>query len=267
MFISFRLCLFIIKLYSQKNIFKYIKKKHGKDIYNIIRSFKNLKTKYEKTKLDIQCIKLCKQEQLLPTFATIKLSIQTKNNKLKEHIGRIIMEHELERKHHEKKQLKKEIKSISIQLKMSLSMIIYSVLLNKINIAIRSRMKVIKLRHNKKICNLRKKHGIGKLSYNKIPKNTIHNFSTYDLTKDEIQALSYGLDQHVPSNPERYKIDTNFEYFYQNILNDISDLPQHQQDHIKTKLRSTCETDHNTRTTNKYKNVIEKLSKNDAILL
>ena len=187
-------------------------------------------------------------------------SIQTKNNKLKERIGRIIMEHELERKHYEKKQLKKEIKSIRIQLKMSLSMIIYSVLLNKINIAMRSRMKVIKLRQNKKICNLPKKHGIDKLSYNKIPKNIIHNFSTYDLTKDEIQALSYGLDQHVPSNPERYKINTDFEYFYQNILNDISDLPQHQLDHIKTKLRSTCEKYHNARTTNKYKNVVEKLS-------
>ena len=77
-------------------------------------------------------------------------------------------------------------------------MIIYSVLLNKMNIAIRSRMKVIKLRHNKQICNLRKRHGIDKLSHNKIPKNIIHNFSTYDLTKDEIQALSYCLDQHVP---------------------------------------------------------------------
>ena len=173
----------------------------------------------------MQYIKLCKQERLLPTFTTIKLSIQTKNKTLKERIGRIIMEHELERKHNEKEQLKKEIKSISIQLKMSLSMIIYSVLLNKINIAIRSRMKVIKLRHNKKICSLRKKHGIDKLSYNKLSKNIIHNFSTYDLTKDEIQALSYGLDQHVPSNPERYKINTDFEYFYQNILNDISDLP------------------------------------------
>ena len=177
------------------------------------------------------------------------------------------MEHELERNYHENKQFKKEIKLMSIQLKRSLSMIIYSVLLNKINIAITSRMKVIKLHHNKKICNLRMKHGIDKLLYNKIPKNIIHNFSTYDLTKDEIQALSYGLDQHVPSNPERYKINTDFEYFYQNILNDISDLPQHQLDHIKTKLRSTCEKYHNTRTTNKCKNVIEKLSKNDAIII
>ena len=50
-------------------------------------------------------------------------------------------------------------------------------------------------------------------------------------------------------------------------MNDISDLPQHQLDHIKTKVRSTCEKYHNTRTANKYKNVIEKLSKNDAIII
>ena len=47
----------------------------------------------------------------------------------------------------------------------------------------------------------------------------------------------------------------------------MNDLPQHQLDHIKTKLRSTCEKYHNTRTKNKYKNVIEKLSKNVAIIV
>ena len=70
-----------------------------------MRSFESLKKQSEKTKLDIEYIKLCKQEHLLPfsrtvTFATVRLSIQTKNKKLKNRIGRIIMEHELESKHH-----------------------------------------------------------------------------------------------------------------------------------------------------------------------
>ena len=65
-----------------------------------MRSFESLKKQSEKTKLDIEHIKLCKQEHLLPTFATVRLSIQTKNKKLKNRIGRIIMEHELESKHH-----------------------------------------------------------------------------------------------------------------------------------------------------------------------
>ena len=71
MFVGFWLCLFIITLYSQKDIFKFIKRKHGKNIYNIWCSFESLKTKFEKTKLDIEYIKLCKQEHLLPTFATV----------------------------------------------------------------------------------------------------------------------------------------------------------------------------------------------------
>ena len=59
------------------------------------RSFESLKTKFEKTKLDIEYIRLCRKEHLLPTFATVQLSVQTKNNKLKNLIGRIIMRHEL----------------------------------------------------------------------------------------------------------------------------------------------------------------------------
>ena len=169
-------------------------------------------------------------------------------------------------KHHEKL-LRKEIKSLSIQLKMSLSLMVYSVLLHRIDIAIKSRVKVIKFRHNKKICNLRRRSSIDKLSKTRPPKKVIHNFSSHDLTEEEIQALSHGLDKHIPSNPDRYKIKTNFEYFYQNILNDISDLPQHRLDNIKTKLRSTCMKHHNSKTVNKYKKVIDWLSKYNNIII
>ena len=44
------------------------------------------------------------------------------------------MEHELKSRHHEKKLLRNEIKSLSTQLKMSLSLMVYSVLLNGIHI-------------------------------------------------------------------------------------------------------------------------------------
>ena len=77
---------------------------------------------------------------------------------------------------------------------------LYSALLNRINVSIRSTVKVIKLRHNKNICNLRKRHGIDKLSKTNSPKNVIHNSSLYDLLEEEVQALSHGLDQHLPSN-------------------------------------------------------------------
>ena len=52
--------------------------------------------KYEKNSLDIKFIKTCKQGSFLPTFNA--------NYVLKQRIGRIIMEDELQRKNQEKKE-------------------------------------------------------------------------------------------------------------------------------------------------------------------
>ena len=59
---------------------------------------------------------------------------------------------------------------------MSLLLKVFSVLLKRINIAIKTRVKVIRLRHNKKICNHCKRHSINKLSKSKSPNNRIRNF-------------------------------------------------------------------------------------------
>ena len=76
---SFWLLLFVIKLYSHIDIFKVIKRKHGKDIYTLVKSFEKIKTKYMKTILDITFLKKCKQEQLIPTFANERLSTKGPN--------------------------------------------------------------------------------------------------------------------------------------------------------------------------------------------
>lgn len=83
--------LLAITFYYQKGIFKYIKKKHGRNISDVLRLFKNLKTKYEKTLFDIAYIKWCKQKHLLPTFAQVHLSNKSANFTLKRRFGRIIM--------------------------------------------------------------------------------------------------------------------------------------------------------------------------------
>ena len=104
------LLLFVIKLYARNNIFKRIKKKHGQDILSHVRSLENLKTKYMKVQVDIKFIKLCKQENLIPTFASIELSLKHSNDKLKKCIARIVMETEIQNKHREKKSFKKKIR-------------------------------------------------------------------------------------------------------------------------------------------------------------
>ena len=128
---------------------------------------------------------------------------------------------------------------------------------------IKSRVKVIKLRHNKKIYNLCKQHGIDKLSETKPPKNT-QFFRHMTLQKRKFKL--YDTDQHIPSNPDRHKINTNFEYFYQNVLNDISDLLQHHLDNIKTKLRLTCLKYHNSKTAKNIKQLLTSYQKTTILL-
>ena len=72
-------------------------------------------------------------------------------------------------------------------------------------------------------------------------KNIRHNFSSYSLTKEEVEALSYGIDQHIPKYNDRNNINTEFELLFQNILNDIFNTAQETLTNIKTNLRSYCE--------------------------
>ena len=73
-----------------------------------------------------------------------------------------------------------------------------------------------------------------------VSKNTIHNFSSYTLSDDAIIALNYGLDQHIPYTINYNSINTEFELFYQNILRNISHIPEQNATHVKTKLQNTC---------------------------
>ena len=199
-------------MYARNSIFKYIKRKHGQDIVTLVRSYESLKTKYMKVQSDIKFIKSCKKENLIPTFAKVNLSIKNANRKLKLRKARIVMESEMENKHHGKKKLKKDIVLISNQLKIGLVVLLYNALLHQVNIAVRSRCKVISIRHQKKIINLIKNR---KNNYenNKpsLMKHMVHKFSLYALTEEEMTALAYGLDHHIPTNVNKNALFTEFE--------------------------------------------------------
>ena len=59
-----------------------------------------------KIEADISFIKACKAEQLILTFAKVKLSIKSANRKLQYKMARLVMEAELKDKHNSKKKLK-----------------------------------------------------------------------------------------------------------------------------------------------------------------
>ena len=80
-------------------------------------------------------------------------------------------------------------------------------------------------------------------------------------------ALSYELDQHIPYTGNYNSINTEFELFYQNILQEVSHIPEQNLSHVKTKLRYTCEINSKIKIPFKYREVIKNLSNNNSIVI
>ena len=70
---NFLVILFVIKLYARINIFRLIRGKHGQEVLKHVRSLEENKSSLMKIESDISFIKACKVEQLIPTFAKVKL--------------------------------------------------------------------------------------------------------------------------------------------------------------------------------------------------
>ena len=91
-----------------------------------------------------------------------------------------------------------------------------------------------------------------------IMSNIIHNFSSYHLTPVEEYALSFSLDQHIPTKMNKNKIKTEFESFFYQGQKYTNKLDQQIQDELKTKIRKVPY---------KYQHVIDNLSRNKSIII
>ena len=122
---------FIIKIWSRKPIFAYIREKNGAETLRQCRVFEKVVLRYEKLLLDLQFLLTCKKETLVPVFARPKLSIEG-NLKMKKRIAKIIIETELKRKHRMKHELKKDIERLSSSLRGTLTWLLFNTMRNKI---------------------------------------------------------------------------------------------------------------------------------------
>ena len=153
------------------------------------------------------------------------------------------MNAELQNKHKEKQNLNKQILGTSSQPKRCLTNIIYITLLHQINKAIKSKIKAVSARHLKKLKKLRLRQNNFSSRKNNLVylKRTVCNMSSYQLTQEEERALSYSLDHHIPSKTDPNLIYAEFESYFQSIRHKITNLPEIQILHLKTKLRNACE--------------------------
>ena len=132
------------------------------------------------------------------------MSLKHSNYKLKMHISRLVMEAEMQKKHLEKNKLKKEMKRVGIQLKHSLGLTLYNTLIHQINKAVNIRLKLISLRHNNKLIrSCEQQNKPRKDEQKKINRQIEHNYSRYTLSYEQYEALSLGLDTHIPAKVKK----------------------------------------------------------------
>ena len=115
-----------------------------------------LQTKFMKVSADIRYIKRCKKEQLIPTFARGSVSLKYVSFKLRKKIATLIMEAEIQNKDSEKRKLRKEIRKIRTTLKTGLDLIVLNTVFHQLNVALKTKFKVVTSRHQSKLSNLRK---------------------------------------------------------------------------------------------------------------
>ena len=149
-----------------------------------IRSLEKLETKFTKVSADIRYIRTCKKEQLIPTFARVNVSLKDVSFKLRKKIATLIIEAEIQNKLSEKRKLRKEIRKIRATLKRGLNLIVLNAVFHQLNVALKSKFKVVTSRHQNKLSNLGKQQNAKTIaSKTHYIKNTVHNFCSYQEIK------------------------------------------------------------------------------------
>ena len=95
---KFLVILFILKLYAQIGIFKYIQEKYEQEMIKLATKIEKQRVKIAKVKCDIRFLLYCKKNNLAPIFTRPKLAIRV-SNYLRNKISRQILETEIRNQH------------------------------------------------------------------------------------------------------------------------------------------------------------------------
>ena len=94
----------------------------------------------------------------------------------------------------------------------------------------------------------------------KIHRQIVHDYSSYTLSDEQYEAISFDLDTHVPVKVNKNAIYTEFEVFYQSLLKDVPNIVENELRQITTNLRDTCDKYTKINVPYKYRKVVKELS-------
>ena len=105
-----------------------------------------------------------------------------------------------------------------MKLKAQVGLVLFNGVIYSLDKSIKQKSIPVTKPHEKKLVKLRKDKRLTFGENIKYICHTVHNFSSYQLSSKEEEAMSFGLDEHIPSVCNRNKLFTEFEMFYQRIF-------------------------------------------------
>ena len=101
-----------------------------------------------------------------------------------------------------------------MKLKAQLGLVLFNGVIYSLDKSVKQKSITVTKRHEKKLVKLWKDKRLTFGENIKCIRHTVHNFSSYQLSSKEEEALSFGLDEHIPSVCNRNKLFTEFEMLY-----------------------------------------------------
>ena len=259
--------IFVIKFIAL-TVFKIIRGKYGQQTLKTARKWEKLNLRKEKIKCDLKFLLQCKRENVIPKFAQPKLSIYA-SYRVKRKIARTIIEAAITNKHNERKRIKRDLVETCRTLKEELGMVTFKSLKCRIRNVVQTKKKLWVLTHKKKMENIQRKskEAQGIVTGDGIAKKVVHNFSSRPLLEEELEALAYGIDHYIPVKADAKRVEVEFEFYYENMLEEVTKLPEREKMNLKTNLLNACKNYTQVKVPYKYRKVVKSLSENESICL
>ena len=256
---------FLIKIFSRKPLFAYIREQHGNETLRQCRGLEKQVIRYEKLCYDLRFLLVCKKEGLIPVFAKPKLSINV-DNKIRKDIAALLVKTEIKNKHRLKNQLKKDLLERNKTIRESTSFLLFNALRYKIRSIVSVRRTKWSTTHQQKLQKLREEvKGNAQRTATKVLPNVIHNFSSYNLSDKEDEVLARSLDHYIPGREFGKRTQVEFERFFQEILPYTTHLALEEKTVLKTKFLDTFNKYSSIRISSEERKILENLYKNKEI--
>ena len=222
----------IPKLWSQIQLYELYSAEYGCCASDLILNFRKAYTKICKIRLVLKFIRTCRKEHLVPTFIRFRLPplyIRYESSFKKCHQD--MLKCEMKSKKRALSKLYRQLGHIKKELAKNLGHLTFRHILTIVHELSVTREIEYVTTHNKKIAMLRNK---GQPTWNstptsyEYPKNVVRNFSKRNLTDDEIQPLSNGLDFVYHSrNFDDQVLVTNIENCFVSLMGEVIDKREH----------------------------------------